>query len=521
MPTLTAADDAETPVATPTSPPIHAVPAVPQLTVGQSVARGALALLSTQPLTWAASLVGTIVTPRLLGADTLGQVAVAATIGALAATATGLGISEYLVRRAAQHPDSLRRDAGVAFAAQMVVAILGTLAILALAPLFTSSLVDMRLLAVSLIPVLGAPAQTVLLSAFRGRERHQSYAWFNATSAIVALLAGPAVLVLGGDVIQAVAIANTLPIAFTLIAWKLSGVRPVIDLDRSLLPSAREFVVGGFPFLSWQLTLAAYGQVDRLLMGAFVSASEIGWYSAAYRIIGVVVFIPTLVVAPLFPALSRSGNDAHVLRRTIAQTLKLLTLIMVGLAVGTVVIAPVVPQLLDWPADFAQTVPLMMILALHEPFVAIDMVLGVVLMAIHRESRWVVVGVVATVFNIGVNLIAIPLTQNLFGNGGIGAATTTVLTEVVMFIGAVILIPKTLLDPGLIWHGVRMTACGLAAVAVGLWLPGVWPLPLAWLVACVAAGVVYLGGVTLLRVVTIQELSHLLGQIAPRFRTHG
>src|SRR5579864_3639723 len=67
--------------------------------IGASIAHGAFALLSTQPITWAASLVGTIALPRLLGADALGQFTIATTIISLSSTAACLGVSDYLVKR--------------------------------------------------------------------------------------------------------------------------------------------------------------------------------------------------------------------------------------------------------------------------------------------------------------------------------------------------------------------------------------------------------------------------------------
>src|SRR5207247_8960317 len=89
--------------------------------VGGVLTRGALSLLSTQPLTWGASLLTTIAGPRLLGAEALGQFTVVFTIATLAATGTSLGVSEFLVRRVAQSPATLRQDAGVALLVQMIV----------------------------------------------------------------------------------------------------------------------------------------------------------------------------------------------------------------------------------------------------------------------------------------------------------------------------------------------------------------------------------------------------------------
>src|SRR5436853_36709 len=54
------------------------------------VARGALSLLTTQPLTWMTSLLTTVLVPQYLGAQGLGQYAVVVTVAGLAGTITTL-----------------------------------------------------------------------------------------------------------------------------------------------------------------------------------------------------------------------------------------------------------------------------------------------------------------------------------------------------------------------------------------------------------------------------------------------
>src|SRR5216683_2438648 len=116
--------------------PVNAQPK--HVGVGDSIARGALSLLSTQPLTWGASLLAATVVPRLLGAEALGQVAFAGTVASLAANATGLGVSEFLVRRVAQRPLTVRQDAGLALSIQLVSTLLGALVIAVAGPFLTS-----------------------------------------------------------------------------------------------------------------------------------------------------------------------------------------------------------------------------------------------------------------------------------------------------------------------------------------------------------------------------------------------
>src|ERR1051326_4053898 len=93
--------------------------------LGQSITHGALALVLLQSLTWSATLVSTIVGPRMMGSNTLGQLAIAITINTIVSTIAGLGIPEFLVRRAAQQPATLRRDQGIALTIQLCFACTG------------------------------------------------------------------------------------------------------------------------------------------------------------------------------------------------------------------------------------------------------------------------------------------------------------------------------------------------------------------------------------------------------------
>jgi len=274
--------------------------------------------------------------------------------------------------------------------------------------------------------------------------------------------------------------------------------------------------------MGWQLTQMAYSQIDRLLLGVMAPAAQVGWYAAANRIVSFPIFIPTLIVTPLFPALSRSVREPTVLRRTVAQTLKVTLLLTVPLSAGIMATAPAIPALLGWPEDFLDATAPMAILALQLPLVAMGMVLGSVLMAVGRERRLVVVAVVATGVNVGLNALAIPLFERLTGNGGIGAAVVTVISELVMLIGAAVLLPKYVLDPRSLVDAFRIGVAGMATAIVAALV-----LPVGLAVSIPAGAVAYLAAIKLLRVVKTEDvnmvartpfgsrLAPLLARVAP------
>jgi O-antigen/teichoic acid export membrane protein len=485
-------------------------PSTRHLPVGESVARGALALLSTQPLTWGASLLTTIAAPRLLGADELGQFTIATTIAALAATATSLGISEYLVRRFAQHPDTIRQDAGIALLVQTVATVVGAVAIAVLGTAGVVSLVEPRLLYLALLVMLNTPAQTVLLSSFRGRERHTQYAWFNAAGVVLGQVGGVLALLAGGDVLTYAAIVAAATIGSTAVAWRFSALRPTLPVPgQSVLRESAEFIRGGFPFLVWTLTLSIMASVDRVLLGLFVPTAVVGWYAAAVRVSSIPIFLPTLIMTPLFPALSRSVHEPGTIRHAITQAVRALLLLMVPCSAGAIVLAPAIPSLLGWPPDFDQASPLIALLSLQLPIIGVDMVFGAVLMAIGRQNRWVMVGIITALLKIALDFAVIPLFQGLTGNGAVGASMVSLVMELVMFLGALLLIPKHMLDLRMAWDIGRIALAGALVVGVGTIL-----LNLGLVAAVLGGAASYVAAALALRVLIVDDLRPFVGRLA-------
>jgi O-antigen/teichoic acid export membrane protein len=470
--------------------------------VGSSIARGALAILRTQPLTWGASLLTIALVPSLLGAEAFGQYTVAITIVSIASTAVGLGIPDYLVRRVAQQPEAVERDMGTVLLVTMTTALVGVLVLGLSVPLMGFSLGDNRLLYVALIGLLAVPLQGALLSSLRGLGNHSRFAWSNAATVVVWAVVGVLVLWAGASVVTYAAIGAVVTIATTLVAFKLSGLRPARPaLDFSVI---REFVRGGLPFLGCTLTQIVASSIDRVILGALVPSAEVGWYAAASRIVYIPVFIPMLLATPLFAVVGRNTHAPPAVRRAVAESLRVLLLLIVPLSAGLVVAAPIVPDALHWPSDFQSAVPLMQILSISIPVMALNMVLVTVLMALGGEGRWARASVLIAVLNAVMNVACIPWFDRSTGNGAIGASVITLVTEILMFAAVVKLLPSDLLELKVGWIMGRVVLAGIAAALVGAWL-----LPIALPLAAVIGGLVYLLATLGLQVLRPEDIRQL------------
>lgn len=484
------------PVAGDGAPP-HAAPRTPL----QSVARGALALLSTQPITWATSIASVMFLPHLLGAAGLGRIAVILVIVALVELLACFGIPEYLSRRMATSAEEGRAEGNAAIVLMTSLAVLLAVAVWCGAWAMRSPAASVLLL-IGLISATAGMPRAALMSMLLGREAHVRFAWFGAISGVVGTAVGLGVLMAGGSLALYMASGLPLGVFMTLLILRTAHFQfKRKDVTRQRL---LQLVRGGWPFLCWNAALRVRAQIDIVVVALLVNAQVTGWLSAAYRIISIPVFIPTLITTPLLPALSRCADQPAVFQRTLRHTV----LIVLGLTVPCSVLifgmAPVLPQLLRWPDEFRNVVPLIMILSVQQPLVAIDTVLGTALFALRRERRWLMFAVGAAVFNPSMNLIIIPLFQRGMHNGAIGAAIVEVLTEVVMLVGALVLLPRGSLSRDTAVRSVKIVAAGIITAGIFVILRSQW---IGYSV--ILATVVYPSLCWLLGVISTEELRRI------------
>jgi O-antigen/teichoic acid export membrane protein len=462
------------------------------------IVRGALALLSTQPLTWSTSLLLAVVVPARLGDFALGQSAVGGAVAGLAGTIAGGGIADYLVRRVASERGKAGALAVNAALLSIIAAGVAAIALGIIVP-FTGIPVPAIVLRLWLAMMVVGAAQNILFSTLRGQERHRWFAWLNAASSSLSSLAGVAVLLFGGDLTGYLVAVLVTTIIVAIVGWQITGLRP---LRTAPMPSLwRGMVMGGLPFVGMNLATRSRLESDRILLALLASTSAVGWYSAAFRIAKIAVFVPALIAAPLLPALSAHADDLPVFRQTVDRAMTMMFLLNVPICAMTIGVAPVLPDMLGWSDAFSRSVPVMMLLALQQPLIGMDIVIGTALIARHRDRYWMAILVAGTVVNIVGNLTLVPLFEQVAGNGAIGAASGTLLAEVVILAGGLLAQPRDLLSRESWTILARVTAAGCAMSLVTVALLSVW-LPLAMLAGCA----IFAALIVMSRVVRLSDL---------------
>jgi len=422
-------------------------------------------------------------------------------LGAFIGPICTLGLLDYLTRSLA---GSRKSDLGQAWQAWVIMtlaACVGAISLVLFVSLSGLQLGSPFVVAAAVGTVLLTPTQGLLLTVLRGHERMGLFAAINSIGAAATGLVPLVVLVVGGG-IDGYAIALLLVnITAVVVGWWKSGVRlPRVRISLRMLLA---LVQAGLPFLGWTLTMTFYGQVNGILLGLLAPSHVVGWYAAASRIVSIPMFVPALIVTPLLPALTRSRGDSDAFRHALNTSLRATVLLTLPFCAATVAAAPAIPSFLGWPADFSPASTLIVLLGPQLTIVALDMMLGTTLIALGLEHKWLVVGLVACVVSPAWNMVAIPFTQNVLGNGGVGAALGSILTECVMLVGALVLIPRGILSRSVALVAVRTVLAALPFIVItrlllslDVWLP----------VALAPGSLAFAAGVVILRVITLSEL---------------
>ncbi len=462
-----------------------------------------MVLLSTQPITWAATLLLTVYLPRYLDGRALGELSIALAAAAIVGTLATFGLQTVLTRTVA----SGELPASAAVSASLVIVVglclLGAVLTILLGLSGVVLAIGLPLLTLAMAWMIVAQVQALLLAVLAGQQRLSEFAWVNAVALLVAALGSVGALMLGGGAADTLVVSLVVVLASTFYIWRRLG----LPFDRSGLTrrGLLALLKSGLPFVAWNVLLRVRGDLDSIVLGGLLSIEAVGWWSAAQRIVSIPIFVPALVVTPLLPALSSVRDDRDMFTRTLRRTFELTVVVTAGISAAIAALAPLVPTMLGWAASYEAAVPVMQLMAPLLVLVSISMVLGTGLIGLGQERRWLLVNAVATGLQYVVLFLAIPAMQDAWGNGSIGAVLGRIVAELVMVAGAMILLPRGMIGWSAWFFVARTAVVALAAVAAVLWL-----LDLSMIVAGAAGFLTYGAGLLLLQVIRPGELRSLV-----------
>ncbi len=169
-------------------------------------------------------------------------------------------------------------------------------------------------------------------------------------------------------------------------------------------------------------------RVDTVLLSLFQGYIVVGLYTAPYKIIEVLLFIPSVYSSVIFPVLSRYHVSSRESFQLIyVQSIKYMIILGLPVAAGITILSNDIILIL-YQSAFSGSVAALQILIWTVPLLLLTTSFGIILIAMNKQVLAIKLTFIYMIFNIGVNLMVIPQFSYL------GAAAVTVLTELLNFL---------------------------------------------------------------------------------------
>ncbi len=430
--------------------------------------RNVLVTLGAQLLSAGMTFVVTLFLPRYLGDVGLGRLAFAASLVSIFGVIVPCGTSMVLIKGIARD----RERTGELLRAVMCLRLPLAFVMMGLATAFVTMLgypEATRLLV--LAGGIGLMAETVneaLGAALKGQENLPRQ---NGTMLAERFLGS--VLTIIAAVMQAPlwTIAAVGIVTSSLgFALNYPAFAPLLRSARALpaFGAVKTVALAGLPFLGWGAFQTLYGQIDPLALSLIAGDATAGWYAAAFRLIGTTLCVPGAVGAALLPTLSRlHGEDSEQFRDLARRMLSLLLLCAVPITAIFACAPEILLELLHYPASFSASIPVLRVGSVAVLLWYAACVIGTTVVASDGQKGMFRAAFVTTFISIPACFALSYITHRAWGNGAIGAMASDVLTECVLLLLYLRLLPRGFFGGEVL---IRVGKCLLAAVPLSAFL---------------------------------------------------
>ncbi len=479
---------------------------------GKTIAKNASVLMVSQLITWGLTLTLMIFLPRILGAKAVGQFHLANSIWAIAGVFAIFGMDLLLTKEIARDPEKMADIFSIVLLFRSLMFVIG----FGFVWLFTR-FVNYEAETIQVIFIIGISYFFVLFSgahraALQGLERMEYISLADIVGKAVMTIGGLILLFLGQGIIVISAFVIAANIVNYLVQFyflhKLQPIR-----FRFSWPMAKWVVRSSVPYFMVGVFAVIYLQLDIVIISLLVNEEVTGWYAAADRLFGTLLFVPSIFITSVFPVLSRmhvTEGQSESMGKLMRKSFDFLTLLSIPMGLGIIAISQPLVVLL-FGENLIESGPVLAVMGIVLILTYQNILLGRFIISVDRQNTWTVVMAVATIATIPLDLLLVPWCQNTFGNGAIGGGLSFAITEGGMMVAGLFLLPRGLLSWQNGWTAVRTLLAGLGMMAV------VWFLRDAFIAIPIAVGaIVYLLLIVVLRVVPKEDWV-LIRDLAQRF----
>lgn len=290
---------------------------------------------------------------------------------------------------------------------------------------------------------------------------------------LIAALVAPALL-LGGRM-RSVLLVTDAALVIVLV-WILGTLRSVgvgkLSVERSAI---RSLFRGGTPFVFLGLAMALQPVIDGAWLTRLGSVEAVGWYAAARKLIGLLLFPASALIGALYPTLCRLWiADREEFLRVTRDSLHSIALVVTPIALGCFLF-PDLGILIFSKKAYGPAADDLRVLAAFLFLVYFTMPIGTCVLAAGRQRAWSIVQSLCVVVSLILDPLLTPWFQARYGNGGLGPSVASVVSELIVVAAGMYFMPSGVFDQRLRRTLLFTVSSGAAMGAVAWLLRSVTP----------------------------------------------
>lgn len=430
-----------------------------------------LVMVLSQFVTTPLSMLVNAVLARRLGAEDFGTIYLVSTMVSLGFLFVDWGQSATIATEVAKDRKSAEQALGVGLVFKLLASIMVS-AVLAMICWFlgyqSSVFVALGLIILqTLFGSFSANYQSVL----RGIERFDEVSRNTIASNLLAAAFVIPVALLGGKLRGTLA-AQTIAALVSLVVIIPFVTRSGVGRPRFSRPMVKKLIQTGTGFLIFNLVLALQPNVDAVVLSKMAPAEVVGWFAAARRLIGVLIFPVTTLCFALYPTLVRLWrDDKEAYRQLVINSLRAVIIFGVCIALGTALFADVGIRVVYGGDAFAPAVLDLQFLAGFILLLFLSLVPGCAVVASGLQMPWAGVQAMCIVVSAVGDPLLVPYFQRRYGNGGIGICATLAISEALMLASALVMLRSLKLAKPLLSTLLSSLAGAIAMIGCAILLP--------------------------------------------------
>ncbi len=365
-----------------------------------------------------------IYSARVLGASAWGISSYILSFAVFFTIFTDIGLGAIITRQLVKDHDHHRHYLGTFLGIKILLLGIATLIIIFIIPYIGALPISLSLTIALALLVIFDSIRLIPTAVNRARETMHNEAY-------ITIVTQGAILIIGIIMLSSMPSAERLTIAYA--AGSAIGTLYALYTIRTYLPGiatsfkpslVKELMNDAWPIALIGLLGSVMLNTDIIMIGWMRTAEEVGYYSAAQKIIFVLYVIPSIVGSAIFPAMMRLTHDRAAFKRFFETALANLLMVALPIMVGGILTASAIINLVYSNAYMPATISFI-ILLLTIPISYASIIMSNVLIAHNEQKKFIAYAAIGVIGNIVLNFLFIPLW------GIAGASFATVFTQMI------------------------------------------------------------------------------------------